>query len=75
MDCLGKCLTFGGAISILNTNRRQCCFMTYERLVEAIVSLFVPFYDEFKGIAILFLILTRARVRYEFPEKFQNLLN
>jgi receptor expression-enhancing protein 5/6 len=36
--------------------------MTYERFAEAIVSLFVPFYDEFKSLAILFLILTRARV-------------
>lgn len=38
-----------------------CCFITYERFAEAIVSLFVPFYDEFKSLAILFLILTRAR--------------
>ncbi|KAF8645492.1 hypothetical protein AX16_007777 [Volvariella volvacea WC 439] len=38
-----------------------CCFTTYERLIERIVSLFIPFYDEFKSLAILFLILTRAR--------------
>ncbi|CAK5275154.1 unnamed protein product [Mycena citricolor] len=37
------------------------CFMMYERLAEGVVSLFVPFYDEFKSLAILFLILTRAR--------------
>ncbi|KAJ7368918.1 hypothetical protein DFH08DRAFT_947805 [Mycena albidolilacea] len=38
-----------------------CCFMIYERLVEGIVSLFVPFYDEVKSLALLFLIFTRAR--------------
>ncbi|KAJ7167741.1 hypothetical protein C8R46DRAFT_810327, partial [Mycena filopes] len=38
-----------------------CCFMTYERMVEGIVSLFVPFYDEIKSLVLLFLILTRAR--------------
>ncbi|KAJ7506570.1 hypothetical protein B0H11DRAFT_2219268 [Mycena galericulata] len=38
-----------------------CCFMTYERMAEPIVSLFIPFYDEFKSLVLLFLILTRAR--------------
>ncbi|KAJ6536739.1 hypothetical protein DFH09DRAFT_992310 [Mycena vulgaris] len=38
-----------------------CCFMLYERMAEGIVSLFVPFYDEFKSLVLLFLILTRAR--------------
>ncbi|KAJ7771017.1 hypothetical protein DFH07DRAFT_804519 [Mycena maculata] len=38
-----------------------CCFMIYERMGEAIVSLFIPFYDEFKSLVLLFLILTRAR--------------
>ncbi|KAJ7102645.1 hypothetical protein C8R43DRAFT_231562 [Mycena crocata] len=38
-----------------------CCFMTYERMAEGIVSLFIPFYDEFKSLVLLFLILTRAR--------------
>ncbi|KAF4619196.1 hypothetical protein D9613_004800 [Agrocybe pediades] len=33
----------------------------YERSVESIVSLFIPFYDEFKSLLLLFLILTRAR--------------
>ncbi|KAF9554534.1 hypothetical protein CPC08DRAFT_622474, partial [Agrocybe pediades] len=33
----------------------------YERTVESIVSLFIPFYDEFKSLLLLFLILTRAR--------------
>lgn len=36
--------------------------MLYERLVESFISLFIPFYDEFKSMAILFLILTRSRV-------------
>ncbi|KAJ7129151.1 hypothetical protein C8R44DRAFT_541225, partial [Mycena epipterygia] len=38
-----------------------CCFMTYERMAEGIVSLFIPFYDEVKSLVLLFLILTRAR--------------
>lgn len=38
-----------------------CCFINYERVAEAIVSLFVPFYDEFKTIVLLFFIFTRAR--------------
>ncbi|RDB19929.1 hypothetical protein Hypma_012948 [Hypsizygus marmoreus] len=38
-----------------------CCFITYERMVEALVSIFIPFYDELKSLALLFLILTRAR--------------
>ncbi|KAJ7098662.1 hypothetical protein B0H15DRAFT_878478 [Mycena belliarum] len=38
-----------------------CCFMLYERMVERVVSLFIPFYDEFKSLVLLFLIFTRAR--------------
>jgi len=34
----------------------------YERILESVISLFIPFYDEFKSLALLFLILTRARV-------------
>ncbi|KIM35158.1 hypothetical protein M413DRAFT_449867 [Hebeloma cylindrosporum] len=33
----------------------------YERLLESVISLFIPFYDEFKSLALIFLILTRAR--------------
>ncbi|PPQ94796.1 hypothetical protein CVT25_007433 [Psilocybe cyanescens] len=33
----------------------------YERTMESLVCLFIPFYDEFKSLALLFLILTRAR--------------
>ncbi|KAF8883179.1 hypothetical protein CPB84DRAFT_1686447 [Gymnopilus junonius] len=33
----------------------------YERTMEAIVCIFIPFYDEIKSLALLFLILTRAR--------------
>ncbi|KAF5322644.1 hypothetical protein D9619_000241 [Psilocybe cf. subviscida] len=33
----------------------------YERTMESVICLLVPFYDEFKSIALLFLILTRAR--------------
>ncbi|KAJ3504650.1 hypothetical protein NMY22_g17851 [Coprinellus aureogranulatus] len=38
-----------------------CCFTSYERMVESLVSIFVPFYDEFKSMFMLFLIFTRAR--------------
>ncbi|KIK01554.1 hypothetical protein K443DRAFT_98468 [Laccaria amethystina LaAM-08-1] len=38
-----------------------CCFAVYERFGEAIVSLFIPFYDEFKSIVLLLLIFKRAR--------------
>ncbi|KAJ3568818.1 hypothetical protein NP233_g5460 [Leucocoprinus birnbaumii] len=37
------------------------CFIMYERFAEAVVSLFIPFYDEFKSLVLLFLIMTRAR--------------
>ncbi|KAG6811942.1 hypothetical protein H0H92_005171 [Tricholoma furcatifolium] len=37
------------------------CIITYEGYVEGLVSLFVPFYDEIKSLALLFLIMTRAR--------------
>ncbi|KJA29593.1 hypothetical protein HYPSUDRAFT_104460, partial [Hypholoma sublateritium FD-334 SS-4] len=33
----------------------------YERMVEGIICLLIPFYNEFKSLALLFLILTRAR--------------
>ncbi|KAF7302976.1 hypothetical protein MKEN_01260400 [Mycena kentingensis (nom. inval.)] len=38
-----------------------CCYMSYERSAEAIVSMFIPFYDSCKSLVLLFLILTRAR--------------
>ncbi|RXW19369.1 hypothetical protein EST38_g6475 [Candolleomyces aberdarensis] len=38
-----------------------CCFAAYERVIESLVSLFIPFYDEFKSMFMLFLIVTRAR--------------
>ena len=34
----------------------------YERMLEGIICLFIPFYDEVKSLVLLFLILTRARV-------------
>ncbi|KAF5364182.1 hypothetical protein D9756_000331 [Leucocoprinus leucothites] len=37
------------------------CFIIYERFTEALISLFIPFYDEFKSLILLFLIMTRAR--------------
>lgn len=37
------------------------CFLIYERFFEILISIFVPFYDEIKSLALLFLILTRAR--------------
>ncbi|KAF8638528.1 hypothetical protein AX17_002071 [Amanita inopinata Kibby_2008] len=38
-----------------------CCFTLYERMVEGLISLFIPFYEEIKSLVIVFLILTRAR--------------
>ncbi|PFH50142.1 hypothetical protein AMATHDRAFT_85966 [Amanita thiersii Skay4041] len=38
-----------------------CCFILYERLVETVVSLFIPFYEELKSFSILYLIVMRAR--------------
>ncbi|KAG2013023.1 hypothetical protein CC2G_009961 [Coprinopsis cinerea AmutBmut pab1-1] len=38
-----------------------CCFTLYERLIEGFVNLFIPFYDEFKSMVVLFMIITRAR--------------
>ncbi|TFK66206.1 hypothetical protein BDN72DRAFT_772325 [Pluteus cervinus] len=38
-----------------------CCLTLYERVIEGIVSLFIPFYDELKSLILVFLILTRAR--------------
>ncbi|KAJ7886702.1 hypothetical protein B0H13DRAFT_2277634 [Mycena leptocephala] len=38
-----------------------CCFMIYERMAEKVVSILIPFYNEFKSLVLLFLIFTRAR--------------
>ncbi|KAL0576176.1 hypothetical protein V5O48_005817 [Marasmius crinis-equi] len=38
-----------------------CCLAIYERHFERIISLFIPFYDEFKSIILLFMIMTRAK--------------
>ncbi|OCH94298.1 hypothetical protein OBBRIDRAFT_747968 [Obba rivulosa] len=38
-----------------------CCFTVYERTLDSVVCLFVPFYNELKSLVILFLLLTRAR--------------
>ncbi|EMD40544.1 hypothetical protein CERSUDRAFT_40564, partial [Gelatoporia subvermispora B] len=37
------------------------CFAMYERTLDSIISLFIPFYNEFKSLVILFFLLTRAR--------------
>ncbi|OSX60198.1 hypothetical protein POSPLADRAFT_1047663 [Postia placenta MAD-698-R-SB12] len=37
------------------------CFAVYERTVDSMVRLFVPFYDEVKSLVILFFLFTRAR--------------
>ncbi|KAI0375960.1 hypothetical protein BV20DRAFT_960040 [Pilatotrama ljubarskyi] len=37
------------------------CFTLYERWVETIVWLFIPFYGEIKALVILFFLLTRAK--------------
>jgi hypothetical protein len=38
-----------------------CCLALYESLVEKIVWIFIPFYDELKSVVLIFLILSRAR--------------
>lgn len=38
-----------------------CCLALYESLVERIVWIFIPFYDELKSVILIFLILSRAR--------------
>ncbi|KIY73900.1 hypothetical protein CYLTODRAFT_448503 [Cylindrobasidium torrendii FP15055 ss-10] len=38
-----------------------CCLMIYDRHLESLVSIFIPFYDEFKSLALVFFILTRAK--------------
>lgn len=40
----------------------QACFTLYERLVEPIVSIFIPFYDQIKSLYVVFFIVTRAKV-------------
>ncbi|EIW61581.1 uncharacterized protein TRAVEDRAFT_63287 [Trametes versicolor FP-101664 SS1] len=37
------------------------CFTLYERWVETLVWLFIPFYSEIKALVILFFLLTRAK--------------
>ncbi|EKM59484.1 uncharacterized protein PHACADRAFT_63289, partial [Phanerochaete carnosa HHB-10118-sp] len=38
-----------------------CCYAVYERTVDGIIGMFIPFYSEIKAILILFFLLTRAR--------------
>ncbi|KAI0307084.1 hypothetical protein B0F90DRAFT_1813897 [Multifurca ochricompacta] len=38
-----------------------CCLALYESLVERIVWVVIPFYDELKSVVLIFLILSRAR--------------
>ncbi|KAH8094892.1 hypothetical protein BXZ70DRAFT_1078847 [Cristinia sonorae] len=38
-----------------------CCFATYERTLDSVVGLFIPFYNEIKALVIIFFLLTRAR--------------
>ncbi|OBZ70118.1 hypothetical protein A0H81_09657 [Grifola frondosa] len=38
-----------------------CSFLAYERTLDSVVGLFIPFYDEMKSLFILFFMLTRAR--------------
>ncbi|KAF8915194.1 hypothetical protein CPB85DRAFT_1433104 [Mucidula mucida] len=38
-----------------------CCLLVYERNIERLVSIFIPFYDEVKALLLLFFLFTRAR--------------
>ena len=35
----------------------------YERTVDAIIRVFIPFYDEIKSLVIIFFLMSRAKVR------------
>jgi hypothetical protein len=48
--------------SEFETDRFQCCYAAYERSIDRIVGVFIPFYSEIKALLILFFLLTRARV-------------
>ncbi|KAJ8087147.1 hypothetical protein PM082_005975 [Marasmius tenuissimus] len=37
------------------------CMAVYERHFEGIISLFIPFYDEFKAMMLIFMMVTRAK--------------
>ncbi|KIP07734.1 hypothetical protein PHLGIDRAFT_46435, partial [Phlebiopsis gigantea 11061_1 CR5-6] len=38
-----------------------CCYAAYERSVDGIVGVFIPFYNEIKSLVILFFLVTRSR--------------
>ncbi|KZT66042.1 hypothetical protein DAEQUDRAFT_641687, partial [Daedalea quercina L-15889] len=38
-----------------------CCFTIYERTLDGIIRVFIPFYDEIKSLVILFFLFSRAR--------------
>lgn len=59
---MGKCICVGFIPVTYAANRVKGCFAMYERTVDPMVRLFVPFYDEVKSLVILFFLLTRARV-------------
>ncbi|KAF8632317.1 hypothetical protein AX15_001940 [Amanita polypyramis BW_CC] len=60
MDCLGRYFFFHlSAPSVIC--KFQCCYILYERSLEGLVGLLIPFYNELKSLVIIFLILTRAR--------------
>lgn len=49
------------------------CFLMYERLVERIVCMFIPFYSELKMVFVIFLTLTKARVCLFFTKYIASL--
>lgn len=51
---------------VLYLHRSQCCFAAYERTLDGIIGIFIPFYSEIKSLMILFFLLTRARVSLSF---------
>lgn len=38
-----------------------CCFQIYEKTLDGVVGLLIPFYNELKSLVVLFFLLTRAR--------------
>jgi hypothetical protein len=61
LDSLGELNALRAEVRLF-TRLFKCCLALYESLVEKIVWIFIPFYDELKSVVLIFLILSRARV-------------
>lgn len=62
LDYMGTSNSCCRPTRVLSFHRFQCCFAAYERTLDGIIGIFIPFYSEIKSLVILFFLLTRARV-------------